>query len=117
MRGLLALLTTALVAASLTPAAAAPVSGKHPSWPGLHYCGSFQSDYKIYVYKKGITCRKAMRIQREYWNGKRADRVTVNGGTGAAGYTVLKKFPGWKCGSGSGGGSCNKGKATAAYQN
>jgi hypothetical protein len=32
-------------------------------------------------------------------------------------HVTLDRFPGWRCVSGSGGGSCRKGRRVAGYQN
>jgi hypothetical protein len=83
----------------------------------FHYCGAFKAEYEIGVFAKKITCAKARRIQREYWLGPRSRKIIRNGGYGASGYILLKRYPGWKCTSGSGGGQCAKSKSVAAYQN
>ncbi|WP_217925002.1 hypothetical protein [Miltoncostaea oceani] len=80
-------------------------------------CGSFETSYHTHVYAKGIKCRLAVRLQKEYWNAPARFKVIVNGGSGAEGYTRLRRFPGWICRSGSGGGSCAKGKRVSAYSN
>ena len=86
--------------------------------PSFKYCGSFKAkSLAIHVYAKKITCRKARSIEREYWLGPRSRKIYVNGGFGADGYIKLKRFRGWKCTSGSGGGSCNKRRSSAAYAN
>ena len=108
----------ALVACLLlaTPALAAAGPPPNPYGHGVRYCGSFKSGYRIYVYASHTTCHTAMRIQKEYWRGKRRNKVIVNGGSGAMGYVLLKRYPGWKCTSGSGGGGCSKGRKSAYYQ-
>ena len=58
-----------------------------------------------------------MQIQKELWLGPQDMQESVNGGSGALGYILLKRFPGWKCTSGSGGGSCKKGRKVSAYEN
>jgi hypothetical protein len=97
--------------------AAAPGPNGAYDWPGMKKCGSFQADYRIYVYaNKHLRCKKATRIMRAFW-GPDSGLVLHNGGSGASGWVTLKKHPGWKCYSGSGGGTCRKGRATAGYQN
>jgi len=103
----IALLTAA------APAAATP----NYDWPGMKKCGTFQASIKIYVYAKNIKCKTARRIQIEFWRGPKSRRVVHNGGTGADGWVALKRYPGWRCTSGSGGGGCSRGKKTAGYQN
>jgi hypothetical protein len=86
--------------------------------PTFKFCKSFHAgSLRIDVYAHLVTCRRARAIQKELWLGPDSRKRVFNGGSGAAGYVLLKRFPGWRCGSGSGGGSCNKGKASAAYQN
>ncbi len=105
-----------LLVALATVVSSASAAG--PYGPDYEYCGSFSADsYKIEVYATDMRCRKAVRIQREYWLAPRHRKVFVNGGAGASGYVLLKRFPGWRCGSGAGGGQCTKGNASAAYQN
>jgi len=95
------------------PAAATP----DYDWPGMKKCGTFQAQYKIYVYAKNITCKTARRIQIEFWRGPKSRRVVHNGGTGASGWVTLKRYPGWRCTSGSGGGGCSRDNKSASYQN
>jgi hypothetical protein len=96
---------------SLPSASAAGLYG-----PSYRYCGSFEATYHIRVYETHMSCRKALQIQKEYWLGPNSRKVIVHGGSGAFGYVLLKRFPGWRCGSGAGGGQCNKGRKSAAYQ-
>lgn len=113
-------IVTALVAAMLlaAPAAMPASASANAYWgPGYRSCGSFKAGYRINVSAKKLRCRVAMRIQREYWRGPRSRKVIVNGGTGASGYVLLKRFPGWKCTSGAGAGACAKGAKRAAYDN
>jgi len=112
------LLAVVAIALAVAFAAASPSLADNPYGPGYKSCGSFRaSDYRIRVYAKDMTCRRAVRIQKEYWLGKRSDRRVYNGGSGADGYILLDKYPGWKCTSGSGGGGCRKDTHVAAYQN
>lgn len=92
--------------------------------PHFRYCGAFtyryhsgttRGRYHVEVYAQHLRCHNALRVQREYWFGADSRKVVINGGTGAAGYILLKRFPGWRCYSGSGGGGCRHGKAVAAY--
>lgn len=107
-----------LVGVVLLAALGAPsAKGDGPYGPDYRFCGAFNADYRIQVYESHMSCRMAMRVQKEYWLGPDERRVVVNGGSGAAGYVLLKRFPGWKCTSGSGGGACRKGRKVAAYQN
>lgn len=90
-----------------------------PNYWGASYkaCGAFETTYHTHVYAKGIRCPLARRIQKEYWDGPARFKVIVNGGSGANGYVRLRRFPGWICRSGSGGGACTKQKKAAAYSN
>ena len=87
-------------------------------FPSYKKCGAFKAGgLRIWVSADRIGCGKARRIQREYWLGRRKDKIIVNGGSGYAGYIKLKKYKGWRCTSGAGAGRCAKGKAVAAYEN
>lgn len=86
------------------------------SYYGFHYCTSFRASHPVRVYEQHMPCRKAVRIQKEYWLAPSSRKVVVNGGVGARGYVLLKRFPGWKCTAGSGGGECAKGRKVALYQ-
>lgn len=110
---LIAALLVGLAAASGSMAVATP----NYDWPGMRKCGTFEAGYKIWVYAKHITCRRARRIQKEYWLAPARRRVVHHGGTGAFGWVTLKRYPGWRCTSGAGGGNCQKGKRFASYQN
>ena len=101
---------------------AGPSPGRPPDpnafGPTFRFCKWFHTgSLRIDVYAHLITCRRARSIQKEFSLGPDSRKRVFNGGSGAAGYVLLKRFPGWRCGSGLGGGSCNKGKASAAYQN
>ena len=104
---------TSLLAVSAGPAASTP----NYDWPGMKKCGTFRAGYRIWVYAKGISCRTARKIQKEFWLGPARRKVIHNGGSGASGWVTLKRYPGWRCGSGSGGGGCRKGRRFAGYQN
>ena len=87
-------------------------------WPGMKKCGSFEASLRIYVYANDrLRCVQARRIMREYWLGPDRRKVVVNGGTGADGYVKLKRYRGWRCYGGSGGGTCKRRAAVAGYQN
>jgi hypothetical protein len=87
--------------------------------PDVPYCGSFKAGYRIWVWADGTSCRTAIAVQKKLWRGKRGkDWTSVNGGSGADGYILLKgKYKGWKCTSGSGGGGCQRGSKHSYYQN
>jgi hypothetical protein len=84
--------------------------------PGTRKCGTFRSTYVIHVYAKHTTCSVARRIQREYWLAPKSRVVEHWHGNEANSWVTLKRYPGWKCTSGSGGGLCRKGRKWAAYQ-
>jgi hypothetical protein len=98
------------------PAAAWPGPDGAYDWPGMKKCGSFPAEYRIYVYaNKRVGCGKARKVMKAWWLGKPGTVVEHDGPTG--GYVTLKRFPGWRCDSGAGGGGCRKGRRVAAYQN
>jgi outer membrane protein assembly factor BamB len=101
-------------AVSLGPATFSASATSASEWgPGFKGCGSFKAAYTIQVFAKDVSCGKARRIQKEYWRAPKGRTEEVN--DGGAGYVLLKRFPGWKCVSGAGGGSCTKGARVAAY--
>jgi hypothetical protein len=106
----------ASAAAFAGPAAAWPGPDGAYDWPGMKKCGSFPASYRIYVYaNKHVGCRKARKVMKAWWLGKPGTVVEHDGPTG--GYVTLKRFPGWRCDSGAGGGACRKGRRVAGYQN
>lgn len=118
---ILALMTGLLFASAAGPPNGPVSTGQAfadwPYGPSHKRCGKFRArGYSIFVFKARTSCRKATRILREYWLGPKRRKVIVNGGSGAFGYVLLKRYRGWKCTSGSGGGGCRKGRREAAYQ-
>ncbi len=115
-----ALLAMLCVLAAGVPAAAAadwPGPDGAYDWPGMKKCGSFPSTYRIYVYAgKGTRCGKARRVMKELWSGD-TDRVRQHDSETHGHYATLTRYPGWRCSSGAGGGSCRKGKQVSGYQN
>jgi hypothetical protein len=115
------MLTRGLISSAIVIVLALSASAAHSTpnydWPGMKKCGTFQAEYKIWVYAKHIPCSTARRIQKEYWLAPKSRKVIHNGGTGAAGWITLERFPGWKCASGAGGGACQRGGKVAGYQN
>ena len=96
------------------------VSGPNGSydWPGMKKCGSFAAGYRIYVYANDqVSCAQATLIMKAWWLGAPGTVVRHNGGSGASGWVTLTRYPGWECGSGSGGGGCKRGDASIGYQN
>jgi hypothetical protein len=107
---LLALSFVGFAALTFAPRHSLAAGGFGPSYRS---CGSFQAEYKIHVYASHVSCRRAMRIQKEYWLAPPSRTHEVI--TKTRPYVVLKRFPGWKCYYGSGGGECVKGRKVAAY--
>ncbi len=68
----------------------------------------------IHVDARHLSCRKAMRIQKEYWLAPESEKELV-GPNEYNGYVRLKRFPGWRCTSGAGAGDCVKGRMEAGY--
>ena len=116
-RAMVAILAAAGMAALLVGTLAPTASAGRWDLPGYKKCGTFRAAYVIHVYAKHTRCKIARRVQREYWLAPRRRLVIHNGGAGAAGWVTLKRYPGWRCTSGSGGGACAKGRKQAAYQN
>jgi hypothetical protein len=82
--------------------------------PGFKACGSFHATYKIQVFAKDVSCSKARRIQKEYWLAPKSRTIEIVPKEGPP-EVRLKRFPGWICFSGTGGGTCTKGDKVAAY--
>ncbi len=112
MRKLLTFTAAAvIITAPVTHSSAAPDAA-------YHYCSSFKaSQYTIRVYATNVTCRNARMIQREWWLGPPSAKQRHGRGGLSSTYYTMTRFPGWKCTSGSGGGSCNRGNRSAGYQN
>jgi hypothetical protein len=112
MRKLLVAAAAAVLAtAPLTDSSAAPDHA-------YHYCSSFKArHYTIRVYATNVSCRKAVKVQRAWWLGPKSATHQHGPGPLPSTYYTMDGFPGWKCSWGSGGGSCNKGKRSAGYQN
>jgi hypothetical protein len=112
---LVALITTCLcVAASVAWARAAHLD----VWPSSYrYCGTLKprSADPVDVYAKDMQCRLSLRIEWATFFGPRNQLKVVNGGSGANGYILPKRFPGFRCGSGAGAGQCVKGKQWSTY--
>ncbi len=120
-RRLLIPLSFVVVALGSAPALAGPTAAAGPNgaydWPGMKKCGSFKDEFRIYVYasrRPRLSCRTATRVQKAFWG---PERGRVVHGSGPSEYVTLKKYPGWRCGSGAGGGACRKGRRVAGYQN
>jgi hypothetical protein len=102
-----------LIAGLVAPTGSSATSAS--DWgPGFKACGSFHAEYKIQVFAKDVSCAKARRIQKEYWLAPKSRTVEIIPKVGPP-EVRLKRFPGWRCFSGTGGGTCTKGDKVAAY--
>lgn len=83
-------------------------------------CGSFTDTYTYDVSRSGdITCRFAMRIVRSFILNHSGWRKHSIDDTLAGTYYTSRRFRGWRCSEGSGGGSCYKTRdrrTAAGYQ-
>jgi hypothetical protein len=106
---LLALTLSAPTASSATTAA---------DWgPGFKACGRFKDHGgTIHVFAKDISCAKSRRIQKAVWLGPHSGWIVHIPKEGPE-EIRLKRFPGYVCISGTGGGTCTKGKKVSAYSN
>jgi hypothetical protein len=96
-------------------AACLPQAGDAFTVPaGYKGCGSFKARYTIHVFVKHVSCRIALRVQKEYWLAPEDEKELV-GPDEYNGYVRLKRFPGWRCTSGAMAGACAKGRKEAAY--
>jgi hypothetical protein len=87
----------------------------YPGVPGYKLCGTFTvRGGPIHVDAKHVSCRLAMKIQKEYWLAPEREKELV-GPDEYNGYVRLKRFPGWRCTSGAGAGDCVKGRKEAGY--
>jgi hypothetical protein len=83
--------------------------------PGFKRCGTFKDGaLEIHVEAEHVSCRMAMKVQREYWLAPESEKELV-GPDEYNGYVRLKRFPGWRCTSGAGAGNCAKGRKDAFY--
>jgi hypothetical protein len=112
---------TAVVLLALLTVLPAVSAGRIPPDPDVYgptfdFCNSFHAKgYRIDVYAKNVSCRRARNVQKAFWRGSEKS-VIYHPMHGVDEYWTLKRFPGWRCTTGAGGGSCAKGRATAAYQ-
>lgn len=103
------LLAAALVFAK--PAGADPTY-----WPGYKQCDTFELvEYNVEVYKKRVKCSFARRIVKSYYIDGDGWRYHDRG-PAMSYYTNRRKFKGWKCSSGSGGGGCYRGRKKVGYE-
>jgi len=66
-------------------------------------------DLRVRAYAQGISCISAKRIVREF-------RVLKRGILGNDEPFRLRRYPGWRCYEGAGGGSCGRGSRGALWQ-
>ncbi|HJQ29594.1 MAG TPA: hypothetical protein VJ827_09640 [Rubrobacter sp.] len=87
----------------------------YPGMPGFKRCGAFDTgQLHIHVSAKHVSCRMAMKVQKEYWLAPESEKELV-GPDEYNGYVRLRRFPGWRCTSGAGAGNCAKGRQDAFY--
>lgn len=91
-----------------------PQAGDATVAAGYKRCGSFHARYTIHVVARHVSCRTALRVQKEYWLAPESEKELV-GPDEYNGYVRLKRFPGWRCTSGAMAGACVKGRKEAAY--
>lgn len=79
---------------------------------GYRYCGPAPRRAGAYLRARNLTCVRARRIIK-YWLslGPGVKLHFANPGT----YYTLRRYPGWTCGDGAGGGGCSKGRRWAGY--
>jgi hypothetical protein len=101
-----------LVALTLVVALAAPAGASAKT------CGKFTHTYRYTVsVTGGLKCPFALRIVKSFIkNNKAWSEHSTDGTTAGTSYTN-RNYKGWRCGEGSGGGSCWRGKRYASYQN
>jgi hypothetical protein len=86
--------------------------------PGAKKCGGFKHHYGYHVYAQGgATCKLSLRIIKSFIIGHSAWTKHSKDDTVAGTSYTSKRFPGWRCSEGSGGGGCSKGRRNAGYQN
>ena len=64
----------------------------------------------------GLKCSSALRLVKSFIKNHKAWKAHGDG-TSAGTYYTNRNYKGWRCGEGSGGGSCWRGKRYASYQN
>jgi hypothetical protein len=103
----LTLVATVLVGAVLMPQAAM----------ADRYCATYRDgSYRVVVSASHVSCRKAKRVAKSFRVTKSRGWKHRGGSTSADSYWVNRKFKGWKCSEGSGGGACRRGNSWASWQ-
>jgi hypothetical protein len=95
------------------PVTSAGATNVHYPFDGYRHCGELGKT-SIYVSADGLTCTHARRIVREYRFGPEGRKVH-HGPENYNGWWSLKRFPGWRCHEGTGGGGCEKHGRSAAF--
>ena len=110
------LLVLGLVACLAVAAPADATSPHYPFGPGYRHCGPVHgpNGFDLYISASGIGCGKAKRIDREYYFGPES-RKRHHGPENYNGWWTLKRYPGWRCHEGTGGGGCDKHGRSAAF--
>lgn len=113
--------TTLLIATLIAVTIAVPASAASVSTPTARTakaCGSFKETYRYRVSaSRGLKCRFALRIVKSFIRSRSSWRKRSIDGTVAGTHYTNRKFKGWRCFEGSGGGSCSKRRRSAGYQN
>jgi hypothetical protein len=110
----ISLLSGALAVGAAPAAKAAP----GPAATASKACGSFKHTYRYRVSASGgLKCASAMRIVKSFIRSHSSWREHTTDGTVAGTYYTHRRYKGWRCFEGSGGGSCLRGKRSAGYQN
>jgi hypothetical protein len=79
-------------------------------------CGSFTHGYQYTVSATGgLKCSSALRLVKSFIKNNKAWKAHGDG-TSAGTYYTNRNYKGWRCGEGSGGGSCWRGHRSANYQ-
>jgi hypothetical protein len=94
---------------SLPAALANADSADYPFGPGSRHCGPVRAGrpYPIYISAKRLSCRRAKRVDREFYFGPE-NRKRHHGPENYDGWWTLERYPGWRCTEGTGGGGCRK---------
>jgi hypothetical protein len=81
-------------------------------------CGTFTHGYHYEVSASGgVSCRSALRIVKSFIRSNASWKKHSIDDTTAGTYYTNRRYKGWRCAEGSGGGSCHRGKRTASYTN
>jgi hypothetical protein len=89
-----------------------------PAGASAKTCGSFTHTYRYTVGATGgLKCSSALRIVKSFIKNHKAWAEHSVDGTTAGTYYTNRNYKGWRCGEGSGGGSCWRGKRYATYEN